>query len=202
MTRIPFEPWPKIPRVNKAMGCVITEKIDGTNAQVHLSRAQEDDKDDPDVIAIQETTDIPLAMRIGSRSRWITPQSDNYHFARSVKEKVDTYFALGEGAHFGEWYGLGIQHGYGMKEKRLALFNNFRWDNISRPEGIDVVPTLYRGDYYPELINDIATKLKNEGSVLVPGFMKPEGFIIYFPEFRKSAKWTFEAQEGKWKETV
>lgn len=199
MTRIPFEGWPKIPRVSKGMQCVVTEKIDGTNAQIHISRTLETDYQDPDVVAIEEG-DIPLSMRIGSRSRWITPESDNYNFARSVLEKAETYFKLGEGAHFGEWYGLGIQHGHGMKEKRLALFNNFRWDNVSRPEGIDVVPTLYKGDFHPDLVNDIANSLKASGSILVPGWMKPEGFIIYFPEFRKSLKWTYEAQEGKWKE--
>lgn len=199
MTRIPFEGWPKIPRVSKGMQCVITEKIDGTNAQVHISRTQDDDGNDPDVIAI-ERGDIPLSMRVGSRSRWITPESDNYNFARNVLENVETYFKLGEGAHFGEWYGLGIQHGHGMKEKRFALFNNLRWDNVSRPEGLDVVPTLYKGDFHPELVNDIAAQLKASGSILVPGWMKPEGFIIYFPEFRKSLKWTYEAQEGKWKE--
>ncbi len=199
MTKVPFEAWPKIPRLNKAMWCVITEKIDGTNAQIRISHTEEGDSEDSDVVAITGG-DISLSMRVGSRSRWITPDSDNYGFARHVIENQERYFKLSEGTHFGEWYGLGIQHGHGMKEKRLALFNNLRWDNVSRPEGIDVVPTLYNGEYYPELINDVATKLKNEGSVLVPGWMKPEGFIVYFPEFRKSAKWTFEAQEGKWKE--
>jgi hypothetical protein len=36
-----FEPFPKIPRFNKAGECVITEKIDGTNAQLLIRPEKE-----------------------------------------------------------------------------------------------------------------------------------------------------------------
>lgn len=175
-----FVGWPKIPRVGKAMSVVVTEKVDGTNSQIVIENGE--------IVAV------------GSRKRWINPKSDNYGFAGWVERNKEELLGLENGSHFGEYYGLGIQHGYGMKEKRFALFNNFRWDNPSRPAICDVVPTLYKGEFYPELVNDLAEKLRTEGSTLVPGWMKPEGFILYFPEFRQSAKWTFEHQDGKWKD--
>jgi hypothetical protein len=54
---------------------VITEKLDGTNAQIFIA-------DDGEVIA-------------GSRNRWITPLNDNFGFARWVFENEDALRALG-----------------------------------------------------------------------------------------------------------
>ena len=31
------------------------------------------------------------------------------------------------GRHFGEWWGSGIQRGYGLDEKTFSLFNAYRW---------------------------------------------------------------------------
>ena len=55
-----FIPFPKIARLSRL--AIVTEKIDGTNAQVTIT-------EDGDIFA-------------GSRSRWITPEDDNYGFAR------------------------------------------------------------------------------------------------------------------------
>ena len=94
-----FRPFPKIPRFDREV--IITEKIDGTNASVHVT-------DDGHVFA-------------GSRNRWLTWDQDNFGFARWVKEHEDELrTGLGPGTHFGEWWGLGIQRGYDLHERRFS----------------------------------------------------------------------------------
>ena len=103
----------KIARLSREM--IVTEKIDGTNG----------------LIAIGEAGDFA----VGSRSRWITPENDNFGFARWAYAHRDELIAgLGAGFHYGEWWGQGIQRGYGLKEKRFSLFNVSRWENaVLRP---------------------------------------------------------------------
>lgn len=151
-----FIPFPKIPRLKR--GCVITEKLDGTNAQVVVG-------DDGSV-------------RAGSRNRWITPENDNYGFAKWVKSNEVELRQLGPGQHFGEWWGNGIQRGYGMKEKRFSLFNAGRW-GVERPSCCDVVPVLYSGDFSSHTVDWVLDTLKETGSIAAPGFMKPEGVIVF-----------------------
>ncbi len=105
MTEITFEPFPKIGRLTRE--CVITEKLDGTNAQVII------------------TEDGRIAA--GSRTRLITPAGDNMGFARWVQEHAEELITgLGPGRHFGEWWGQKIQRAYGLTEKRFSLFNTTR----------------------------------------------------------------------------
>src|SRR4051812_4307796 len=101
-----FQAFPSIARLFRE--CVVTEKIDGTNGVVHVS-------------------DDGLTVTAGSRSRWITPEADNFGFARWVAEHAEELRALGPGFHFGEWWGSGIQRRYGLDEKRFSLFNVGRW---------------------------------------------------------------------------
>lgn len=84
-----FEGFPKTSRYSR--GCIITEKLDGTNAQVFVT-------DDGRLYA-------------GSRNRWITPEDDNYGFAKWVRANAEELKLLGPGRHFGEWWGNGIQRG-------------------------------------------------------------------------------------------
>jgi hypothetical protein len=87
---------------------------------------------------------------------------------------------LGPGRHFGEWWGQGIQRNYGLKEKRFSLFNVARWeDDAMRPFCCSVVPTLYRGDFDTNTIAVALELLQKYGSKAAPGFMKPEGVVIY-----------------------
>lgn len=151
-----FIPFPKIPRLKR--GCIITEKLDGTNAQ----------------IVIGEDGSI----RAGSRNRWITPEADNYGFAGWVERNKEELLQLGPGQHFGEWWGNGIQRNYGMKEKRFSLFNSGRWSS-DRPACCDVVPVLYAGDFSSNTVDWVLDTLKETGSIAAPGFMKPEGIIVF-----------------------
>lgn len=164
---IEFKPWPKTPRLNRSI--LITEKIDGTNAAVII------------------TPNGTVAAQ--SRNRLITPGklTDNYGFARFVEQNADELrIILGVGHHYGEWYGSGIGRGYGMTggDKRFALFNVNRYEKnpyINDLEGLELVPVLGRVDGLDtDSIRASLDKLATAGSVAVPGFMRPEGIIVFF----------------------
>lgn len=167
---IEFEEFQKIPRLKRA--CVITEKIDGTNAQIIIT-------DDGQIAA-------------ASRSRLITPSDDNYGFAAWVEANRDLLLTLGPGRHFGEWWGLGIQRNYGQKEKRFSLFNTGRWNAENVTSCCSVVPVLYSGDFSTDAIDEAIADLKANGSRAAPGFMKPEGIIVFHVASRNLYKVTCE----------
>lgn len=157
-----FVEFPKMARLSREI--FITEKIDGTNASVTIT---EDGQ-----------------FLVGSRTRWITPEDDNYGFARWAMEHREELLLLGPGSHFGEWWGKGVQRNYSMTEKRFSLFNVSRWaDPATRPACCDVVPTLYQGpmEEYGVLkgVKAALTRLEKDGSVAAPGFMSPEGIVVF-----------------------
>ena len=166
--------FPKIARLNREI--IVTEKIDGTNAQIVIT---EDGQ-----------------FLVGSRTRWITPDNDNAGFARWAHDNKDELMKLGVGSHFGEWWGQGIQRKYGLAEKRFSLFNTARWsDDEARPKCCHVVPVLYKGDFTTLAINHCIFKLKEFGSVAEPGFMKPEGVVVFHTASRMNFKVTVEKDE-------
>lgn len=171
---VPFEAFPSISRLSR--NCVISEKIDGTNAQVYVG-------EDGLVLA-------------GSRTRWITPEADNYGFARWVAEHADELRTLGPGRHFGEWWGAGIQRRYGMSEKRFSLFNAGRWSS-ERPACCHVVPVLYAGIFTSTAVDEALAKLAAEGSRAAPGFMDPEGVVVWVPAAKTLFKKTLKGDEHK-----
>lgn len=164
-----FVSFDKIPRLKR--DCVITEKIDGTNAQIMIP---EDGG----------------PMLIGSRNRWITPESDNYGFARWATEHESKLRALGPGRHFGEWWGAGIQRRYGQDRKRFSLFNVGRWEGVELPPCVELVPVLYRGVFSDSSVADCLSRLSTEGSVAAPGFMNPEGIVVFHAASRALYKVT------------
>lgn len=164
----PFEAFSSIPRLKR--GCVISEKIDGTNAQVYVG-------EDGTVLA-------------GSRNRWITPDDDNCGFARWVAAHDDELRAgLGVGRHYGEWWGSGIQRRYGLSEKRFSLFNSGRWSS-ERPACCHVVPVLYAGEFSTNAVDAVLNSLAAYGSIAAPGFMQPEGIVVYVTASRQLYKVT------------
>ena len=169
-----FAPFPKIPRLNREV--VITEKIDGTNSCIYITEDGE--------------------FFTGSRTRWITPSDDNAGFSKWAHEHKEELMGLGKGHHFGEWYGQKIQRGYGLTEKRFALFNTSIWsDDSVRPSCCCVVPILYQGLFTTEATKDALNCLKIFGSVAVPGFMRPEGIVIYHIAGNLYFKATIERDE-------
>jgi hypothetical protein len=183
-----FTPYPKTPRLKR--GIVITEKLDGTNAQVVITREDDYLGEDPNVVTSLLTGDALYTLRVGSRTRWITPgkTTDNYGFAGWCEENAEELFKLGEGQHFGEWYGQGIQRNYGLDHKRFALFNSSRWGahNPNTPKCCEVVPVI--GMYDLEDVNAALLDLVVDGSRAVPGFMKPEGIIVYHTASQQNFK--------------
>jgi hypothetical protein len=170
-----FKPWEKIHRLNRQT--CITEKIDGTNG----------------VIYIDENNGVFA----GSRNRWITPEDDNAGFARWVQEHKEDLKGLGPGYHYGEWWGQGIQRGYGLKEKRFSLFNADRWAK-DRPACCHVVPVLA---WVPslaskDLIEHVLQDLFTNGSAAAPGFMRPEGIVLFHTASREMFKVTLEKDAG------
>ncbi len=171
-----FIGFPKLSRLSR--GCTITEKIDGSNAQIYIGE---------DGIFLT-----------GSRTRWITPNADgkitdNYGFAKWANENKEELMKLGPGRHFGEWWGQCIQRNYGLDEKRFSLFNAERWTDLSvLPKCCSVVPVLHKGEFSSEIIDNVLSVLNYAGSQAAPGFMKPEGIVIYHHASRVMYKKTLE----------
>ena len=173
-----FKEFPKIARYSREV--IVTEKIDGTNAQIFIGEDGE--------------------FLTGSRTRWITPENDNYGFARWAHEHKDELLALGPGRHFGEWWGNGCQRGYGLPkgEKRFSLFNVARWclhgqvpQQIATadprvvkmqdilPVSVGLVPILWRGRFDDLNLDAVMADLRSNGSHAAPGFMQPEGVVVF-----------------------
>lgn len=169
-----FKEWSKIARLNRDI--VVTEKIDGTNGCIYNGADGE--------------------FLVGSRTRWISPEQDNYGFAKWAHENKEELQKLGEGYHYGEWWGSGIQRGYGLTkgEKRFSLFNVARWDNDERPKCCHVVPTLYIGIFDQNKIIECMEELRKTGSKATP-FMNPEGIVVYHTASRTLFKATLENDE-------
>ena len=157
---IEFQKFPKIARFNSP--CTITEKIDGTNAQIIIT-------EDGDFIT-------------GSRNRVITPDDDNYGFSRWAHDHKDELIGgLGVGRHYGEWWGQGIQRKYDMDRKVFSLFNTHRWTpGNPPPECCDVVPVIYDGEFSFGIFELCEVDLRDGGSRASYGFKNPEGFMVYF----------------------
>jgi len=170
-----FQGFGKIARLDREI--VVTEKIDGTNAQVYITF---DDllPSDSLVVARVLTEAGPVSLYAGSRNRWVTVGNDNFGFAAWVQENAVELVALGPGRHFGEWWGTGINRGYGVDGRYFSLFNTSRWTH-EVPTCCKVVPVLYQGKFSQESIELALDRLRNEGSVAAPGFMGPEGVVVY-----------------------
>lgn len=171
-----FRPFPKIPRLVRDI--YITEKLDGTNAIIHIS----------------DTNTITA----GSRNRWLSTHSDNYGFASWVFANTDELLKLGPGYHNGEWWGKGIQRNYNLSEKRFSLFNVSLQGMPSLPSCCHFVPVLYKGPFDTSAIDKTLDELSKYGSVASPGFMNPEGVVIYHTQANTFFKKTLENDsEGK-----
>jgi hypothetical protein len=188
---IEFNGFSKIARYSRE--CIVTEKIDGTNGQIFIGENGE--------------------FFIGGRTQYITTENDNHGFARWAWDHKEDLLKLGPGRHFGEWWGSGIQRGYGLPkgEKRFSLFNVIRWclhgqtpqqipcsdSRIIKvqdvlPSCVGLVPVLWRGNFEtldaPYLLNSLAI----QGSYAAPGFMQPEGIVIFHVAGNVAFKKTIE----------
>lgn len=203
-----FKAWPKTPRLNR--DCIATEKIDGTNSAVIIQELEHEGDYTGDALAVVQ---IPngqwFAVYAQSRKRLLTvgKQTDNFGFAAWVKENaLELAAGLGEGYHYGEWWGSGIQRAYGLSggERRFSLFNAGRWHDqqangcgdTAVPECCLVVPVLATGTTINAVAEGAIAMLEDNGSFAAPGFDDPEGIVVYHTAARQTFKVTLEGDES------
>lgn len=218
MATVEFVPWPKIARLNREI--IVTEKIDGTNAAIvikplaemdhilgeptfHEDRIRFFDGDANNLTAFVKDH----AVFVQSRKRFIVPGRDNYGFAAWVREHAEALVdVLGPGAHYGEWWGKGIQRGYGMDHRVFSLFNTTRWgdkyDMLERGvDGLSVVPVLYSGNFNSTWIDIALESLGKSGSYAawdagVRTLPEAEGIVVYHTAANTSFKVTLRDDEA------
>lgn len=195
---IAFHSMPKIPRLNRA--CIVTEKIDGTNALVIV---HEDGR-----------------VEAGSKKRLLVPgEQDNYGFRAWVDAHADELRLLGPGLHRGEWWGQGIGRKYGGREKTFSLFNVTHWKSANQtwiecsdwvqyladkeiertvaPTCCDVVPVLRLLPRMDALqVDGVVAMLRGVGSFAAPGFDRPEGVVVFHTASQELFKVTLEKDES------
>ncbi len=181
-----FHAWGKTTRVDSPV--VVTEKIDGTNGVIFV---------DP------ETHNVWA----GSRNRWLvgitesgyqmwqspkmdvaaTPAVDNYGFGQYVCDNHQALaHLLGDGHHYGEWWGQGIARGYAQNVKRFQVFDvrhsaDPGWDDAAwQAARLGTVPVMYEGPMDHVAIDICSSTLLKRGSVIAPGYMHPEGLVVRF----------------------
>lgn len=201
-----FAAWPKTTRLFRDI--TITEKLDGTNSAIHISAVTHDTHWDFPAEAYTLVVDgARYVLTAQSRKRIITPgkTTDNYGFAAWVEENAEALVRLlGTGLHFGEWWGHGIQRGYGLAQgdRRFSLFNTGRYSGVNARLGSAIVepaPVLYRGPNHTIAIAEELRALKVNGSVAAPGWATPEGICVYHSASRLVSKVTLDNQDaGKW----
>lgn len=179
MSEVEFVEWPKTSRLFRDI--TITEKIDGTNAGINIA-------EDGTCVA-------------QSRTRCLTDDlPDNYGFRTWVlANSVGLFETLGPGRHFGEWWGRGIQRGYGLDHKRFSLFNTAKWGEVdlSAVSGLGVVPVLSHYTFDTGFIKAVLHFLAQEGSVAAPGYNRPEGICVYHHASNNVFKVLIENDEGR-----
>lgn len=167
--QLEFKSFGKIGRESPFYG-TITEKINGTNACIVI--------DNGEIVGVQ------------SRKNFITPDKDNFGFAKWVQDNNDDLLKLGDGHHFGEWAGEGIQKNeLKLEGKQFFLFNTFRdqW-----PECCKRVPVLYIGDISNEVIAYQLDRLENANDGKIH-----KGVVVYYHALRGFSKHTIKTPRGK-----
>ena len=190
---------------------IVTEKIDGTNAAVGIKLIDDAGAYKASRSALVSTpvpggNGITFAVYAQSRKRLISPMDDNFGFARWVWENAEELAnTLGPGLHFGEWWGEGIQRGYGIDGKRFSLFNTHRWGwmlgDSFKGQGIftqlSCVPVIGAFGVSLPVAQEVLFDVGKHGSYAVPGFMNPEGICLYLPDVGKTYKMTFDGDQPK-----
>jgi len=171
---------PKMARLYRNV--VVTEKIDGTHGAIFISEDGE--------------------LQVGSRNRFLGDgkRLDNFGFCHWVTLNADQLIeTLGPGIHRGEWWGAGIQRRYDLDCKVFSLFavHRFTAQDVTHIQGLDVVPILYQGRYTDDVLRYQLEHLEKRGSYAAPGFMDPEGLVMYHEASKQSFKYTLKGDGHK-----
>jgi hypothetical protein len=191
-----FRSFSSIPRWSK--GVAVSEKIDGTNAQIHIVQYgdEEFDFDGHAWLAIAKNFERDQYMLVASRNKYIMLDQDNQGFGNWCLANVAELWKLGPGRHYGEWAGPGIQKNpLNLEEKRLFMFNP-KWVDQG-PSCVEIAPVLAEcmdaGD-----IDQLMADLKRNGTQVEGGKGQAEGVVIYHHGSGKLYKATYDNPEGKW----
>lgn len=161
-----FIKWPSTPRFHKYL--TITEKINGTNACIRI---------------------LDGKLTTQSRKRLITPDDDNFGFARWAYDNAGALTdVLGYGVHFGEWFGEGIQKNpLGIEGKRFAHFSPWKFNDaekerIENSGLVEFVPILFEGQadewtipHTIEMLRVYGSRVEGAKSTEVEVFPGPDG---------------------------
>jgi hypothetical protein len=166
-----FIAWPKTPRLENEV-FHITEKIDGTNACIVIQQEAFDT-----FINHLEVEGLTYYIGAQSRSRLLSLEVDHYGLGSWVAKNAEQLILdLGVGHHFGEWWGQSINRGYELTEKRFSLFNPTK-------KSLCCHNIPYMAESCQEELNkgisECRTRLETDGSMASPGFMRPEGLVVY-----------------------
>ena len=192
-----YPSFPSIERLEN-LYCHITEKVDGTNGLIE--------------IGIQ--TDLLLTVNFGSQNRYISSHDDNMGFVNFFEQHTGDIFNIYDMIKeekgditlplhiYGEWFGKGIQRGYGLADKHFMPFSEFLATKLidAGVPNIKMPVTLHSGKFSIATLDGCMNKLKDEGSQVIPGYNRPEGVVIYFPTYNFRLKETFEGP--KWKDAI
>ena len=191
-----FKAFPKIPRL--ASPFIVTEKVDGSNGTIVILEKFDHEEPEAGAVATVAGGLGYYEVHVQSRNRFITPEQDNFGFAGWVRENAEVLVdKLGPGYHAGEWWGNGIQRGYGLAkgDRRFSLFNVTRHEGLSVPEiGLGVVPRLDSSladlsmSWQSTMVAGALMRLGRLGSFAAPGFMNPEGVIFFHARSKQMFK--------------
>jgi hypothetical protein len=200
-----YPAFEKIPRLHRPI--TITEKIDGTNGLIYITT--DDALLGPWDRGPNLAADLPgrYVISAGSKSRWLSLEADNFGFAAWVRRWADELVHdLGPGLHYGEWWGHGIQRGYGMPRgiRNFSLFNTRRWlapysEGRFLAPGLMVVPVIVSSLSAATLNEDVdfgLAYLREHGSEASPGFRRPEGLVVHHSAANMLFKVTLERDEA------
>lgn len=224
-----FIQWAKTPRLlrdivvtEKLDGTNAAIQIREVSTEALLAHLAEDD---PEILGYFPHTNAeddlrPLSYLVvgaQSRNRVISLRQDNQGFARWVADNASTLVEdLGEGLFFGEFWGGKIARKYGLPatDQRFSLFNpdtkfgaaiwneqtqTTEYEGPQTP-GLSTVPVLYSGPFSLDAVRGVLQTLQDRGSEAVPGFMRPEGVVVYHTHaHRIIGKVTLDNEDaGKW----
>ncbi len=198
-----FIAWPKTQRLFRDI--IVSEKIDGTNAAIHIEELDDSVDELPGTVLAEvkdesQSFDTYYGVSAQSRKRLITPKADNFGFARWVQSNAEELVkVLGPGTHFGEWWGVGIQRNYNLQSRRFSLFNTDKWQDLKVTIGdvpVASVPVLYHGTFSEDAILNCLEDLEADGSKANPGFLNPEGVCIFHTQTRGVFKVTLDDNDN------
>ena len=142
-----FKKFPSLTRFSHDW--TITEKIDGSNGQIIIDNLSSSDDAMYRDKALAQIGEYYIFAGSRNKLLGLGKDNDNFGLAQWVQNNAPVLVeTLGEGRHYGEWCGNGIQRNYGLSKKLFALFNTHRWGGgVELPEsiGLTVVPVLAEG---------------------------------------------------------